>query len=204
MNNTYTNKDIPSIVKIKSLEKEVDLLLSEYQDTNNNYISNLTNGFKDKASTDAKILEELNRQITNLLSTITNEIKAVYPKGIQKQQLVHLNNKTIKKLTSKLKDDEIKLEKMIQKTNDLDGKYGSSTINLNSNKYHYMFYFGIFVINVIIIYKVFLSTDTNIAETIILILIVLLFFYHVAWGPINNLFENISMFLENKFRELHL
>jgi len=201
---TVMEKHNPTIVKIKRLEKEVELLLAEYQDTNNNYIRNLTNDLNQQASTDASILESLNKQIIILLSTINSEIKGIYPKGINNQDLVKLNSNTIKTLSEQLKNDQIKLEKMLQNRSDLDGKYNNTTINLKSNKYHYMFYFLLIIIIIVLVYKVISSDDSNISETIILILTIILLFYHIAMGIITKIVGYVYGAGKKVVNDLHL
>jgi len=201
---TNNEKHNPTIVKIKRLEKEVELLLAEYQDTNNDYIRNLTNGMNSQASIDVAVLEALNKQITSLLSTINSEIMNIYPKGIKNQNLVKLNNKTIQTLTDQLKKDESKLEKMAQDRNDLDGNYANTTIQLKSNKYHYMFYFLLIAIIIIMVYKVISSNDSNIIETIILILGIILLFYHIVWDFIKKIVDYVDNGAKKVVNDLHL
>jgi len=204
MDTNNGEKHNPTIVKMKRLEKEVELLLAEYQDKNNDYIRNLTNGLNSQASTDAAVLEALNKQITILLSTINSEIESIYPKGIKNQSLVQLNNKTIQILTDKLKKDEIKLEKMAQERNDLDGSYANTTIQLKSNKYHYMFYFLLIAIIIVLVYKVISSNDSNIAETIILVLTIILLFYHTVWDFIKKIVGYVDKGAQKVVNDLHL
>ena len=204
MDTNNDEKHNPTIVKMKRLEKEVELLLAEYQDKNNDYIRNLTNGLYSQASTDAAVLEALNKQISILLSTINSEIASIYPKGIKNQSLVQLNNKTIQTLTDKLKKDEIKLEKMAQERNDLDGSYANTTIQLKSNKYHYMFYFLLIAIIIVLVYKVLSSNDSNIAETIILVLTIILLFYHTVWDFIKTIVGYVDKGAQKVVNDLHL
>ena len=204
MDTNNDEKHNPTIVKMKRLEKEVELLLAEYQDKNNDYIRNLTNGLYSQASTDAAVLEALNKQISILLSNINSEIESIYPKGIKNQSLVQLNNKTIQTLTDKLKKDEIKLEKMAQERNDLDGSYANTTIQLKSNKYHYMFYFLLIAIIIVLVYKVLSSNDSNIAETIILVLTIILLFYHTVWDFIKTIVGYVDKGAQKVVNDLHL
>ena len=204
MDTNNDEKHNPTIVKMKRLEKEVELLLAEYQDKNNDYIRNLTNGLYSQASTDAGVLEALNKQISILLSTINSEIASIYPKGIKNQSLVQLNNKTIQTLTDQLKKDEIKLEKMAQERNDLDGSYANTTIHLKSNKYHYMFYFLLIAIIIVLVYKVLSSNDSNIAETIILVLTIILLFYHIVWDFIKKIVGYVDKGAQKVVNDLHL
>ena len=204
MDTNNDEKHNPTIVKMKRLEKEVELLLAEYQDKNNDYIRNLTNGLYSQASTDAAVLEALNKQISILLSNINSEIESIYLKGIKNQSLVQLNNKTIQILTDKLKKDEIKLEKMAQERNDLDGSYANTTIQLKSNKYHYMFYFLLIAIIIVLVYKVLSSNDSNIAETIILVLTIILLFYHTVWDFIKKIVGYVDKGAQKVVNDLHL
>lgn len=201
MNN---NKHIPSIVKIKGLEKEVDLLLKEYSTANKNYIRNLTNGLKDKASNDAKLMEALNKEILKLLTTINDDIKAISPKGIKNKEMIQLNNKNIKSLIASLKHDERNLEKMIRSTSDSDGSLDASAIHLTSVKFHYIFYFFLFIIILFLTYKITTSNNSIMLELIIFILISGLLVYYFVWQKISNTFYNVRNSLKNKIQNLNL
>lgn len=201
MNN---NKHIPSIVKIKGLEKEVDLLLKEYSTANKNYIRNLTNGLKDKASNDAKLMEALNKEILKLLTTINDDIKAISPKGLKNKEMIQLNNKNIKSLIASLKHDERNLEKMIRSTSDSDGSLDASAIHLTSVKFHSIFYFFLFIIILFLTYKITTSTDSIMLELIIFILISVLLVYYFVWQKISNTFYNLRNYFKKKIQNLNL
>jgi len=201
MNN---NKHIPSIVKIKGLEKEVDLLLKEYATANKNYIRNLTNGLKDKASNDAKLMEALNKEILKLLTTINADIKAISPKGLKNKEMIQLNNKNIKSLIASLKHDEQNLEKMIRSTSDTDGSVDASAIHLTSVKFQYFLYIFLFILILFLSYKITTSTDSIMLELIIFILISGLLVYYFVWQKITNVFYNVRNSLKNKIQNLNL
>lgn len=102
--NKYNKKShIPSIVNIKTQEKEIELLLAQYKIVNASYINNLNQGFRDKAAQDLTTLTNLNNRIISLLSSVRQEISTIYPKGISNQSAVTLNIQKVKALDSILK-----------------------------------------------------------------------------------------------------
>lgn len=208
--NKDTNKNkkkshIPSIVNIKTQEKEIELLLAQYKTVNASYINNLNQGFRDKAAQDLTTMADLNDRITSLLSSIRQEISTIYPKGISNQSAVTLNVQKVKALDSKLKKNEKELQIMMAKEMALDGQYESSTLQVYSYKYHYMFYFIVAVIIAWLLYRVF---STNVSddkvETVILVCAVIVLFYHFLLKHILDSLDSSGKYMKEKIKGLNL
>ena len=198
MNKHKKKSHIPSIVNIKTQEKEIELLLMQYKTLNDSYINNLNQGFRDKAAQQLPTMADLNDRIASLLSTVREEISTIYPKGISNQSAVTLNTQKVKALDAKLTKNEKELEIMMAKQMALDGQYDSSTLQVYSYKYHYIFYFIVALVIAWLLYRVF---STNVSddrvETVILVCAIIVLFYHFGFKAILTSLETASDYVKN-------
>ena len=205
MNKDKKKTHIPSIVNIKTQEKEIELLLAQYKTVNASYINNLNQGFRDKATQDLNTLTDLNDRIFSLLSSVREEISTIYPKGISNQSAVTLNVQKVNALDAKLKKNEKELQNMMEKEMALDGEYESSTLQVYSYKYHYMFYFIVAVIIAWLLYRAF---STNISddkvETVILVCAVIVLFYHFLLKYLLDSLDSSGKYMKEKIKSLNL
>lgn len=195
---------IPSIVAIKTQEKEIELLLSQFENVNTSYINNLSQGFRDNASTDLATMADLNDRIIVLLSSARQEISAIYPKGIANQSALNLNMEKVLLLDRKLKMNERKLQIMMNKEMALDGSYESSTLQLYSYKYHYLFYFIVAAIIGWLLYRVFSKNNSELIETLILISGLFLLFHHFFLDTFISFGQDATSSIENNIKNLNL
>jgi|LakMenEpi03Aug12_release.lakeMendotaPanAssembly.Ray.scaffolds.fasta_scaffold359709_2 hypothetical protein len=205
MNKDKKKSHIPSIVNIKTQEKEIEILLAQYKTVNASYINNLNQRFRDKAAQDLTTMADLNDRITSLLSSIRQEISTIYPKGISNQSAVTLNVQKVKALDSKLKKNEKELQIMMAKEMALDGQYESSTLDVYSYKYHYMFYFIVAVIIAWLLYRVF---STNVSddkiETVILVCAIIVLFYHFLLKHVLASLDSAGNYVSGQFKNLNI
>jgi len=205
MNKDKKKSHIPSIVNIKTQEKEIELLLAQYKTVNASYINNLNQGFRDKAAQDLTTMADLNDRITSLLLSVRQEISTIYPKGIANQSAVTLNIQKVKALDTKLKKNEKELQIMMAKEMALDGQYDSSTLNVYSYKYHYMFYFIVALIIAWLLYRVF---STNVSddkiETVILVCAIIILIYHFLLKHILDSLDSAGSYVKGQIKNLNL
>lgn len=187
--------ETPSIVEIKSLEKEVQMLLAQYNDTQANYIAQSQKGFSQTTNASLALMKEINNKIISLLSIIKYKISIIYPKGISNQNVVRMNNKSLIDISNKLHAEQKEIQKTIDEYNSLDGENKHLTLQAKSTYYIYMFYliisiiFGIYILK---IYSVDGGNDT--IDMIMLILATLLLVYHFL-GPLVNYGTNSIQYI---------
>lgn len=187
--------ETPSIVEIKSLEKEVQMLLAQYNDTQANYIAQAQKGFSQTTNASLALMKEINNKILSLLSIIKYKISIIYPKGISNQNVVRMNNKNLIDISNQLHAEQKEIQKSIDEYNSLDGENKHLTLQANSNYYIYMFYliisiiFGIYILKV---YSVDGGNDT--IDMIMLVLAILLIIYHFV-GPFINYGTNSIQYI---------
>ena len=193
-----------SIVNIKTHEKEIELLLAQYKIVNASYINNLSKGFSDKASQELATMDVLNKRISSLLSSARQEISTIYPKGIVNQSAVTLNVPKVRALDAKLKKNQKELQAMMAKEMALDGQYDSSTLQVYSYKYHYMFYFIVAVIISWLLYRVFSTNDSETVDTVILVSAIILIFYHFGVKQVLSSLETAGNYVNGQIKSLNL
>lgn len=193
-----------SIVNIKTHEKEIELLLAQYKTVNASYINNLNKGFSDKAAKELFTMDVLNKRIISLLSSARQEISTIYPKGIADQSAVTLNVQKVRALDAKLKKNEKELQTMMANKTALDGQYDSSTLQVYSYKYHYMFYFIVAVILSWLLYRVFSTNESDTVETVILVAAIILIFYHFIAKRLLSSFDSVGNYVNGQIKNLNL
>jgi|688.fasta_scaffold291673_1 hypothetical protein len=192
-----TDKDT-SIVEIKTLEKEVQLLLTHYEELQKQSIIDIQKG----QSANLQMAKEINDKILSLLSTIKTKTTILYPKGITNQNVVRMNNKHLIKIADKLHKDQSKFQRLLDDYNGLDGKNSHLTLQLNSSYYEYMFYFVIFIILVVYAFKFY--GDHDMVDMIILICAVLLLVYHYIGSFIDYGSNGIKYTIRKFMDAIHL
>lgn len=170
-----TDKDT-SIVEIKALEKEVQLLLNQYEELQKQSIIDIQRGPGPIPQNNLLLAKETNDKILTLLSTIKNKINILYPKGITNQHVVRMNNPHLIKTADKLHQQQRELQRLVDEYNSLDGKNSHLTLQLNSSYYEYMFYFLIVLGLVVYMFKFY--GDHDLVDMIILACAVALMAYH--------------------------
>jgi len=188
-----------SLVEVKSLEKEVQLLLRQYKDQYKQSIADIQKGDY-STSLSAK---ETSDKILGLLSTIKNKIAILYPKGINNQNVVRMNNAHLIQIADKLHKDQNELQRHINEYNNLDGKNNQLTLQLNSTYYEYMFYFVIAIILcVYMVYMLYGGYDS--VDMIILICGVALIIYHFMGTFIEYGTDGIKMVFRKAMGSVYL
>jgi hypothetical protein len=178
-----------SIVEIKTLEKEVELLLAQYKDMQQGQgasqqgqgqgASQQGQGQGASQQGQGQQAKDLNARILQLLDTIKSKIDKVYPQGITNQNAVRMNNKNLMETSNKLMKEQKNLNNLIQEYNSLDGKNNYLTLQTNSIYYQYLFYLVIAIVISIYLIKIFTQeTGYESADMIILVLAILLLLYH--------------------------
>ena len=204
--NTIPKKShVPSIVTIKAQEKEIELLLAQYKLANDAYINSLNQGLTNNASVYLDIMSGLNDAIKVLLLTVRIEIYNIYPKGIANQSAVTLNVTKLKELEAILAYNEKKLQIMMEEELALNGKYSSSTIDVQSYRYHYIFYIIVAVILSWLLFRVFSTNDPDDKlESLFLIMAIIIIFYQFVFKGLIKVFEFIIKFVKGVLHSLNV
>ena len=195
MSNNKTK--ITSIVEIKTLEKEVQLMMVQYEHLHLQSMNAIHAGQKPSQHT-LQLLKDTNDNIISLLAKIKNKIDILYPKGITNQHLVTSNNKNLIDTSDKLHAKQSELNRLMGEHSSLDGENIDLTLQLTSTYYEYVFYLIIMIIIGIYVFKIYSSDSGNdIVDIIILIAAIVLLLFHFM-GYFVNYVTNSIQFMYRK------
>lgn len=192
-----------SLVEIKSLEKEVQLLLTQYESVEKQINTDIENKVSfSSIQKNVQLAKEINDKLLTLLSIIKNKINIIYPKGITNQNVVRMNNPNLNKIANKLNKDQSKLQQLINEYNSLDGKNNVLTLQLNSFYYEYLFYFVIVIILLIYTFKFY--GQYEIVDMVIVICGIVLLLYHFIGNFIQYSMDGIKYIIRKFIATLYL
>ena len=194
-----------SVVEIKSLEKELQMLLAQYNDEQTNYLQVESSGQKNNQSSSNNLMD-INNKIKDLLSRIQTKTSEMYPYGITNQSSVLMNNANLNKIASKLKVDGKKLQSSIDEYNSLEGENSVLKLQMNSHYYEYMFYIISGIIIGIYVLKVYTIPSENLSiysiENVLLIIAIILLIYH-SYNYLFNITSRIVDYTVEKTNNLY-
>ena len=167
-------------------EKNLQLLLAEYERVHSNYINSLRAKNITESSLLLEKIQSLNQQIQSLSLDMSNKIhvKGEYTDDIDKKkdELNTLHNKMIV--------DETKIKNLLNDTIDLDGQNETLRLQHKSSMYYNSFYIIIIILISILIFRIFISTEADPLENILLILAIVLLLY-IFWSNIKSALHDI-------------
>jgi hypothetical protein len=174
-------------IEILNQNKELELLLTQYISTNQSYLNNLNANNADGAQSDLNLLNNLNTMILALIVQSTGNVYGNYQSGIDRQTEIQNNNIIMQQLTDSLNKERVKIKKMLETANKLDGSKEFTKLNVNSYKYHYLYFFLSAAILLFLIFKAFMTKEEGPIDTVIIVSAILLAIYSV-WQWLYNYF----------------
>lgn len=137
-------------LELKTLEKQLEMSLKQYNELNKNITKdNLDN------------ISQLNDNILNLIETIRQKTNLLYPKGINLQKVVSMNNPDLINLASKLQKDQKELDKMLDEYNSVDGENNHASLQVRKYRIEYLFYIALFWLVITFIIKAYILDGIN-------------------------------------------
>ena len=129
--------NFPTIVKLKTIEKEIKLKLDDYRSSQKDYISALQNGSTDNAEDNLEKINALNSELVRLFRTAKILMGKVYPQGIQNQKIVSEGSFDLMALDNKLQKYNTKIAKVQKELNDIAAKRENTSLEAHSLKIQY-------------------------------------------------------------------
>ena len=164
------------LLEVKTLEKQLEMSLKQYNDLNKNITKdNISNA------------SQLNDNILTLIEQIKQKTDLLYPKGINLQKVVKMNNPDLINLSSKLQNDQKELDKMLEQYNSIDGENNNASLQVRKYRIEYLFYIALFWLVITFIIKAYILDGINgenngfftSIEYFILLLAILVIVYYV-------------------------
>jgi len=179
MSNTI-NKTIPTLVQIKTDELGINMLLNLYNQIQADYNKNIAGGFSVEAKNDLKKMSEINARLMTLINTTKTTLDNAYLKGINNQTTVSNNNPYLVEIAKQLKKDENEIKKVYDDLKEADASIINSSKQRVSNLYKYIAMMILSIVTITLTLRAYLIDDTDSIETIILVLAIALFLYHLT------------------------
>lgn len=180
---SYSEKsNLPTIVKLKTVEKEINFLLAVYKSAHKDYIKNLRQGETDDAKDDLDKMNEINKKLTTLFGSLQTITSKVYPKGIKNQEMVTAGSVDLSQIDSQLGDYYTKIAKVQSELKDIEGKHSSTSKETSSARLQYYIFTIIAIwwfMAFVLLYYFRNSTLSGPIETCILAVAVLAIGYYV-------------------------
>lgn len=137
-------------LELKTLEKQLEMSLKQYNELSNNITKdNIPN------------ISQLNDNILNLIEQIRQKTSLLYPKGINLQKVVSMNNPDLINLASKLQNDQKTLDNMLDEYNSVDGENNHASLQVRKYRIEYLFYIALFWLVITFIVKAYILDGIN-------------------------------------------
>lgn len=168
------------MMQAKTDELSVDMLLNVYKQIQADYNKNLSSGFREQAKMDLTKMSEINTKLMDLLKTTRSDVYNVYETGIKNQATVTKNNPHLVEIAKQLKANENEIIGARNEMRDANITSINSTKQRVSNMYKYIALLILSVITIALTVRAYTTDDTNSTETVILVLALALFGYHIV------------------------
>ena len=129
--------NFPTIVELKTIEKEIKLKLDDYRSSQKDYISALQNGSTDNAEDNLEKINALNSELVRLFREAKILMGKVYPKGMQNQKIVSEGSSELMALDNKLQKYNTKIAKVQKELKHIAAKRENTSLEAHSLKIQY-------------------------------------------------------------------
>ena len=174
-----------STIMLKEIELSINMLINEYHDAHESYVQSISLGNSIDSERFMKVLDTANKNLKLKINEAGLILKKIISKGEANQNAVTLNAPKLKELSKNLNTQEIKLKKMRDKINNIDGNLETSNLDNNGN-YTQLLFFSIIAISVIsITITALMSSTTNLVDNIFIVMAIIAICYYIVIHFIN-------------------
>ena len=172
-----TEKNSPSIVKLKTLELEISMLIKTYKQIQNTYNNNIRHKNYDAAKNNMEQLNTISNKLDSKMKQAQVMIDDIVKKGEEYQEISREKDADIMSMAKNLNSWAEKLNKIKHKTDAIEGDIESTRIESRSNRFQFYFIsIATFIVGLVTAYSM-MSEETNIIENIIAMAIVTIGIY---------------------------
>lgn len=171
---------IDPLLEIKSLETEINGLLSHYQQIQMDYTNNVRSGINSKASIDLHQLDELNGQILQKIDRAKTLAVLSIPIENENQETIMKNIPNLKEKADNLSKEKQLIDNLLEKQYSIKGANNIVSLERQSNYYKYISMFLVSILIIGITIRAYFTDSTNIVEILIALTTVILIIYHLV------------------------
>lgn len=167
-----------SIIDLQSAISDLEQLLLTYQQTHASYVTDIKSGLHKESNVNLNKLESLNERIESKLNYIKSTSKELQEKNILYKNDITTTEADIAELIEHIKTNKIELKNIQSRHNFQKREVETTKLSADSNYYHLVGFFIIYVIIAYFLIKTFTTDSSGRAETLILILGISILIYY--------------------------
>ena len=175
-----SEKNSPSIIKLKTLELEINMLIKTYKQIQGTYNNNMIHSKYDAAKKNMEELNTISGKLDDKMKEAQNMINKIVPKGENYQKKSKEKDIEIMNLADKLNTMSEKLDKLKQKNNTIQGDMETTDSDSRANRFQFYFIsIATVIVGAITAYSM-MTEETNIIENIIAMAILTIGIYFLV------------------------
>jgi hypothetical protein len=128
----------------------------------------ISQGKLQKAQEKLETLNDMNASILSLIEKAKDKIALIYQEGIKNQDTITLDNPKLNRIISGLKREDAKFNKILRSIESSSGENKSASLKHDSAYLHYILFFVITMVIILITAKVYATKQSGMIETVIL------------------------------------
>jgi hypothetical protein len=164
---------------LKTLETEINGLLSRYQQVQMDYTNSVASGLNTKAGIDLQELNELNGRILQKIERAKTLALLAIPTERKNNGTITGNIPDLKEKADRLSKEKQLIDGLLEKQHSIIGANKTISLERQSNYYKYisMFFVSILIIGITI--RAYFTDSTSSVELFIALIAALLIIYHL-------------------------
>ena len=167
------------LLELKTLETEINGLLSRYQQVQMDYTTSVASGLNTKAGIDLQELNELNGRILQKIERAKTLALLAIPTERKNNGTITGNIPDLKEKADRLSKEKQLIDGLLEKQHSIIGANKTISLERQSNYYKYisMFFVSILIIGITI--RAYFTDSTSSVELFIALIAALLIIYHL-------------------------
>lgn len=167
----------PTIMNLKSVEKEIETLIKAYDQGHITYLRSLKHKHHKKAKSTLSSLKKVNNLLLTYVKKGQSLLKKAISEGSLMQHQVAYSMPKLKRIAITAKKQNMIIRRLNDEMSKVDGELDNSSLEYNANNLQYIFIFLATIIIIIITIKSYVSDKSSILDNIILITITVVILY---------------------------
>ena len=155
------NKDYPSILKLKELEANANMLLVSYDDSQVSYQQALSVKDTKKAKYWLNVMDKINAKLNTIISSISEIIYKIERSGIKYQDIATIDAKKINNISKKMNMKNKEIARMQNNLNTIEGEMNTSNKEQTSNYLQMSVMFITAIVIILLISKTAMTSEIS-------------------------------------------
>ncbi len=186
----------PDLLLIETYEQHLSDLLATYKQVHVRYLNSIRLKNSEESKNLLLQLSTINQEIKNYSDEIRSKVTKMNKPNAKYQDTIRTKQKDLEALSLEMKEDERKINDLLESLGNANGKNESLHLQIKSSHYYNTFYLIIIIGLAMLITRYFISAETDAAETIVLLIAIVLILYQFR-GSVMGLFSSTANYVSN-------